>query len=84
MKVHLISSYKTMYDTSFMDTKDEREQQHQDYLRQTPEIRMILNDLLESILTVKPPNVFEYFAEYFSVYTFPDQDNGDNHKFHHK
>lgn len=70
----LMDKYKTEYDTEMMNTRDEREKEHYEYLKETPEVGMILNDLLESVLTVKPPNVFEYFEKYFSVYTFPDSE----------
>ncbi|XP_046883917.1 ciliogenesis-associated TTC17-interacting protein [Hypomesus transpacificus] len=51
--------------SKFLDRKEELKAEHASYLRQHPELRVIMADFLQFLLLRKPSNVFLFAKEYF-------------------
>ncbi|KRX08660.1 P-loop containing nucleoside triphosphate hydrolase [Pseudocohnilembus persalinus] len=58
--------------TYYTKIKTEIKQQHQDYLKNHPELREILNDFLSQTLLEKPKDVYNYARDYFSYFNIEE------------
>lgn len=64
-KIPLVLEEDMQMRSNFLARKEELKADHASYLRQHPEIRVLMSDFLQFLLLRKPEDVFQFAREYF-------------------